>query len=59
MNVPVKLYKRECCKRREDEVARMRARINFVINTSHRHTEPVPEWVVRTLRGENPSAELP
>jgi len=33
------------------------ARVNFVLNTSEQHVTPAPEWVLKTLRGENPQAE--
>lgn len=40
-----------------DELRLLRDRVNFVINTSKQHTQPCPEWVLKTLRGLNPQCE--
>jgi hypothetical protein len=39
-------------------IAKMAARVNFVINTRNQHSGSVPEWVITTLEGKNPHAEL-
>jgi hypothetical protein len=42
----------------EEAFARMTARVNFILNTHHQHGSPTPEWVLDTLKGDNPPAEL-
>jgi hypothetical protein len=41
-----------------EQLKRLTARANFILNTSHQHTTPAPEWVLRVLRGEDPNAEI-